>query len=222
MRDRRSQGNPEAPLVTGALASASDAAATGNAAPAEAIGDSASPDAFRNLTQWTLLRAAQGRDNQVTTSALGDPRLVGVERVRELSGYGVSIEMRRKIVATMAKTLLPLGLMALIMFASLYFPTALVKEKVTVAITAALSGAVLLTSINSQLGNVGYVMAVEYVFYIFFALCLVCIVAVLGEERLRAARRPALAIAVDQAGRALFLLGLLGTIAAGFWAVAQW
>jgi ABC-type branched-subunit amino acid transport system substrate-binding protein len=222
VRDRRSQGNPEAPLVTGALASASDAAATGNAAPAEAIGDSASPDAFRNLTQWTLLRAAQGRDNQVTTSALGDPRLVGVERVRELSGYGVSIEMRRKIVATMAKTLLPLGLMALIMFASLYFPTALVKEKVTVAITAALSGAVLLTSINSQLGNVGYVMAVEYVFYIFFALCLVCIVAVLGEERLRAARRPALAIAVDQAGRALFLLGLLGTIAAGFWAVAQW
>jgi hypothetical protein len=50
-----------------------------------------------------------------------------------------------------------LALMALIMLASLYFPHALVKEKITVAITAALSGAVLLASINSQLGNGGYV-----------------------------------------------------------------
>jgi hypothetical protein len=67
------------------------------------------------------------------------------------------------VVATLAKTLLPLGLMALIMYARLYFPVALVEEKVTVAITGALSGAVLLASINSQLGNIGYVIAVELV-----------------------------------------------------------
>ena len=95
------------------------------------------------------------------------------------------------MVATLAKTLLPLGLMALIMFASLYFPVALVKEKITVAITGALSGAVLLSSINSQLGNVGYVIAIEYGFYMYFALCLLCIVAVLMAERLRVAGRPA-------------------------------
>jgi hypothetical protein len=139
-------------------------------------------DAFRNLTQWVALRAIERRDNLVTDSALGDPRLVGFERVRELSGFNLSIELHRRVVATLAKTLLPLGLMALIMFASLSFPAALVKEKVTVAIT----GAVLLTSINNQLGNVGYVIAVEYVFYIFFTLCLLCIVAVLAAERLRA------------------------------------
>ena len=40
--------------------------------------------------------------------------------------------------------------MALIMYASLYFPVALVKEKITVAITGALSGAVLLASINAS------------------------------------------------------------------------
>ena len=57
---------------------------------------------------------------------------------------------------TLAKTPLPLGLMALIMFASLYFPSALVTAKVSVSITGALSGAVLLSLVNSQLGNVGY------------------------------------------------------------------
>ena len=52
--------------------------------------------------------------------------------------------------ATLVENLLPLMLMTLIMFASLYFPHSLVKEKITVAITAALSGAVLLTATNTS------------------------------------------------------------------------
>src|SRR5262249_31060624 len=155
-------------------------------------------------------------------SALGDPRLEGVERVRELSGYNLTIELKRRIVATLAKTLLPLALMSLIMFASLYFPTALVKEKVTVAITAALSGAVLLTAINTQLGNVGYVLAVEYVFYVFFTLCLLCIVSVLGAERLRAAGGQAAAVVIERSGRYLFLLGIVATVGAAWLVTARW
>ncbi|MGA8760866.1 MAG: hypothetical protein WB611_31965 [Stellaceae bacterium] len=178
--------------------------------------------AFRNLTQWEPIQADEGRDNLVTQSALGDPRLVGLERVRELSGFNFTVEMRRRILATLAKTLLPLGLMALIMYASLYFPVALVKEKVTVAITGALSGAVLLSSINSQLGNVGYVMAVEYGFYAFFTLCLTCIIAVLLAERLRVAGRQQTAATVERSGRYVFLLGLSSTVVAGFVAYTQW
>jgi ABC-type branched-subunit amino acid transport system substrate-binding protein len=220
VRDRRSGESGAAALLASADDAATPEAASAEAArPTEALAGVASPDAFRNLTQWELLHAAQGRDNLLTNSALGDPRLAGVERARELSGFGLSVELHRRVLSTMAKTLLPLGLMALIMFASLYFPTALVKEKVTVAITAALSGAVLLTSINAQLGNVGYVMAVEYVFYFFFTLCLLCIVAVLGAERLRVAKRPSLAVAVEQSGRYIFLLGLIGAIAAGWFAI---
>lgn len=180
------------------------------------------PAAFRNLTQWEALRASQGRDNLVTQSALGDPRLVGFERMRELSGYGLNVELRRRVVATLAKTLLPLGLMALIMYASLYFPIALVKEKVTVAITGALSGAVLLASINSQLGNVGYVIAIEYGFYAFFTLCLLCIVAVLLAERLRASGRAPTALVVERSGRNLFATGFAVIIAAGWLAYMQW
>ena len=61
-----------------------------------------------------------------------------VSEVASSGGTQESVDVRRRVVATLAKTLLPLGLMALIMFASLYFPTALVKEKVTVAIPLSL------------------------------------------------------------------------------------
>ena len=191
---------------------ANQATPSGNVAPA----------AFRNLTQWEAIGSSQRRDILVTESALGNPRLVGVNRVRELSGFNLTIEMRRRVVATLAKTLLPLGLMALIMYASLYFPVGLVKEKVTVAITAALSGAVLLSAINSQLGNVGYVIAVEYVFYLLFTLCLLCIVSVLTAEQLRVAGRKEIATMTERSTRALFLVAIAGTALAAWVVSSRW
>jgi branched-chain amino acid transport system substrate-binding protein len=118
--------------------------------------------------------------------------------------------------ATLAKTLMPLFLMTVIMFASLYFPVALVKEKVTVAITGALSGAVLLTAINSQLGSIGYLVAVEYAFYIFFALSTLCIVSVLAAERLRAAGKNAVAVTTERWTRIVFVIAV-ALVAAGGW-----
>jgi branched-chain amino acid transport system substrate-binding protein len=193
----------------------------GGGGPVDEFGGAAAPDAFRNLTQWEPLGVIQRRDNLVTGSALGDPRLLGVERVRELSGYILSIDLRRKVVATLAKTLLPLGLMSLIMYASLFFPVALVKEKVTVAITGALSGAVLLSSINSQLGGIGYIIAVEYGFYIFFGLCLLCIVAVLVAERLRVTGRQPAAATVERSGRYLFVIVCMSTALAAWLAFGR-
>jgi branched-chain amino acid transport system substrate-binding protein len=178
--------------------------------------------AFRNLTQWEPLSSEQRRDILVTDSALGNPRLVGVARVRELSGYRLDIELARRTMATLAKTLLPLGIMSLIMLGSLWFPHGLVKEKITVAITAALSGAVLLAAVNSQLGAVGYTMAVEYVFYVFFVLCLLCIVAVLAAERLRVAGRGVAAARAENFTRGLFLVAMIGTAAAAWIALRQW
>lgn len=185
-----------------------------------AFGGAAAPKAFRNLTQWQALRVSEVREILVSRSGLGDPALVGFDRKRELSGFAMQIEVQRDIGTTLIKTLLPIGLMTLIMFATLYFPPALAAAKVTVAITAGLSGAVLLSSINSQLGNVGYVIAAEYGFYVFFALCLLCIITALVGEKRRLEERSTLI--VDRAGRALFLLGFVGTIAAACIAFAMW
>jgi branched-chain amino acid transport system substrate-binding protein len=142
--------------------------------------------------------------------------------VRELSGYVVEVDLARRTLATLTKTLLPLGIMTLIMLASLYFPHALVKEKITVVITAALSGAVLLAAVNAQLGTVGYTMAIEYVFYIYFTLCLLCIVSVLLAERLRVANNGALALKTELGMKALFILTVAGTAITAGIAAAHW
>jgi ABC-type branched-subunit amino acid transport system substrate-binding protein len=173
-----------------------------------------SPAAFRNLTQWRALDAEERRDNLVTPSALGDPRRTGAESIRELSGFLFTVDLRRRALATLSKTLLPVMLMTLIMFASLYFPVALVKEKITVAITAALTGAVLLASVNSQLGGIGYTIAVEYAFYLFFGLSLLCIVSVLMAERSRVAKRGDTAVTIEQWTRVAFLF-VVGLTVAG-------
>jgi ABC-type branched-subunit amino acid transport system substrate-binding protein len=173
------------------------------------FGGIAAEDAFRDLTQWDPVQVATSRDSLVSISAMGDPRLTGIDRTRELSGFNVSIDVQRRVVATLIKTLLPLILMSLIMYATLHFPPVLIKEKVTVAVTAALTGAVLLSSINAQLGTVGYVMAVEYVFYVFFALCLFAIMSALAGERLRNVGKPSSARVVERAGELVFVVALL-------------
>ena len=96
--------------------------------------------------------------------------------------------------------------MSLITFASLFFPPAQVMEKVSVAITGALSGAVLLDSLHSQLGNVGYTVVAEYVFYANFGLALMSIIAVLVTLRLRSDGRDGAALAVDRATQVIYFL----------------
>jgi branched-chain amino acid transport system substrate-binding protein len=180
------------------------------------------PGAFRKITEWQVLSAGESRANLVTQSDLGDTRLQGLERVRELSGFSATVELRRSAIATVAKRLFVLVLLTSILFASLQFPPSRLSDKVTVAITASLSGAVLVSSVNSQLGNVGYVMAVEYVFYIFFALCLLSIVSMVASERLRAAQHPQIAARVDQAVNVVFVLTVLGTALVAWRVALRW
>jgi branched-chain amino acid transport system substrate-binding protein len=179
--DRRATGlSPDLPNAT-----AAQAAEIGTAHSSDVR--FTSPAAFRNLSEWSVVGALVQRDDLVTHSSLGDPGRTLAEAYRELSGFNVSIEIKRRAIATSTKTLLPLGLMTLIMYVSLFYPVAMFMAKVSVAITGALSGAVLLSAVNSQLGAIGYTIAVEYVFYVFFGLCVLCIVAVLSGERFLAA-----------------------------------
>ena len=162
-------------------------------------------DAFHGLSQWKIVRTAENRDILVTSSPLGDPRRLGVEGIRELSGFAVTIDLSRRSLPTLSKTLLPLGLLCLIMFVTLFFPAGNVMPRVATVITGALTGSVLLSSTNTQLGNVGYLVDIEYVFYLFFFLCLVCLLTVVTAERLRSAGHPPKALKVEAAARWVFL-----------------
>ena len=176
-----------------------------------AAGTLVSPAAFDGLTQWTPLGAHERRDILVTDSVLGDLRRVGLETPRELSGFLVAIDLERRTTAVLVKLLLPLLLMTIVMHTTPHFPVALTKEKVTVAITAALSGAVFLSAINSQLGGVGYTIAIAYVFYVFFALGLLCVVYVTGFEALRLGGRATAASRLEHVMRLGFLLAVAAT-----------
>jgi hypothetical protein len=150
----------------------------------------------------------------VTASALGDPQLVGVRNSRELSGFLVTVALHRQTLATLTKTLLPLLLLTLIMYASLHFPKQMASSKASIAITGALSAAVLLASINSQLGgNIGYTLAVEYAFYVFFGLSFLCILSVLCAERLHATDRGDLATRTERWTRIVFLMAVSVVVA---------
>lgn len=206
-------------LIDSRPAADSSAAMLENSGDGSPLGWPVGPEAFEDLTQWQALNVGERRDVLVTPSALGDPLLVGSERVRELSGFRLEVELRRRAATTMVKTLLPVGLLTLMMFASLWYPRTLVRDKVAVALASALSGAVLLAAINSQLGNVGYTMAVEYAFYVFFALALLCTVSVFVAERLRLAGNYRAAVRTEFATRLAFVL-ILAATAIVSWSVA--
>ena len=77
------------------------------------------------------------------------------------------------------------------MFATLFFPETLFRERVTIPVTAILTSAVLLLAVDNQLGDVGYTVAVEKIFYVFFALCLLAMLAGFGHETIAARRQEA-------------------------------
>lgn len=171
-----------------------------------------SPTAFAELTQWDPAGAQERRDLLVTKSPLGDLRRVGLETPRELSGFRETLRLQRRTASVLVKTLLPMLLMAIVMYCTLHFPHALTKEKVTVVVTAVLSGAVLLSSVNNQLGGIGYTIAAEYLFYVFFGLGLLCVLYVLLFETFRLAGNAALATWIEHVTRVVFLLVIAATI----------
>jgi branched-chain amino acid transport system substrate-binding protein len=112
----------------------------------------------------------------------------------------------------MIKTLLPLFLLALVVFATLFFPPTLAKERTTIPVTGILTSAVLLISISNQLPALGYTVALEYVFYVFFGLCLMSMTTGFLAEILRNKKFHGHAIAVDLIGRVTYASVALITV----------
>ena len=54
----------------------------------------------------------------------------------QFSGFNVIIGIKRKTLVFLIKTLLPLLLLVLAVYVTLYFPVSLTKERLTIAISA--------------------------------------------------------------------------------------
>ena len=130
------------------------------------------------------------------------------------------IVLRRSSAIYILKNLLPLFLLALVVFATMFFPETLYRERVTIPVTAILTSAVLLLAADNQLGDVGYTVAVEKIFYVFFVLCTMAMLAGFGHERFRHAGRKRLCGVVDRTAQVLYAGTALAAIASFWWRYA--
>jgi ABC-type branched-subunit amino acid transport system substrate-binding protein len=170
--------------------------------------------AYSGLELWRFLGLRYFIDSLSSGSTLGKAALFDSGLKTEFAGFDTVIVLHRNSAIYILKNLLPLFLLALVVFATLFFPETLFRERVTIPVTAILTSAVLLLAIDNQLGDVGYTVAVEKIFYVFFGLCLMVMLAGFGHERLRHADMCAV---VDRTAKVLYVGTALATAALFWW-----
>ncbi|MBB4429759.1 ABC-type branched-subunit amino acid transport system substrate-binding protein [Bradyrhizobium sp. CIR48] len=168
--------------------------------------------AYSGLQLWRFLGLNYFVESQSSGSTLGKASSFGAEAVTEFAGFDATIMLRRSSAIYMLKNLLPLFLLVLVVFATLFFPETMFRERVTIPVTSILASAVLLVTVASQVGDVGYTVVVEEMFYIFFILCLMTILAGYKHEKLRDAGRKRAAIVLDHAARIIYAGTVLAVI----------
>jgi branched-chain amino acid transport system substrate-binding protein len=168
---------------------------------------------LRPLANWDFTQIRHESDTLTSLSTRGQPGAFHGNYETEFSGFNVVVGVKRKTLVFLVKTLLPLLLLVLVVYVTLYFPVSLTKERLMVAISAMLASAVLLTAINTQLTDVGYTTAIEYGFYAFFGLCLYCVIAGLITEKLHVRKNTQMAQRFDLAARITYPVITLGVFA---------
>jgi branched-chain amino acid transport system substrate-binding protein len=156
---------------------------------------------LRPLSNWDFKEIRHEPDTLNSYSTRGQPGAFHSNNETQFSGFDATIGIKRKTLVYLFKNLLPLLLLVVVVYLTLYFPPSLLKERLTIAISRMLASAVLLTAINSQLTDVGYTTAIEYGFYGFFGLCIYCVLVGLLTERLHSRKNVRLAERFDIAIR---------------------
>ena len=111
-------------------------------------GDDARASAFRNLESWSLKDIRYFQDSLRSTSTRGDPAAFKAVNETLYSAVNVSAVVQRRTSTFLLKSLLPLVLLILVVYVTLFFPASLLSQRLSVAISALLAGAVLLNAIK--------------------------------------------------------------------------
>lgn len=168
--------------------------------------------AFAGLQLWKFKDIQYAQDTIRTTSTLGDPALFESSVQTDYPGFRVGMRLQRNTLVFLSKNLLPLLLLILINYSTLYFSYALAVPRIVGPLSTLLSGIVLLLAINNQLPEIGYAVAIEYTFYVFFFLSLfVILVTAIGERLSKTDQKQALN-QLNWFARLFYPLVVLGTI----------
>jgi hypothetical protein len=166
---------------------------------------------FNNVSNWEasqvefVSEATTGRSVQ---SAEGGDANAYVQ----FSKFVTEITMQRDVRGFLLKNLLPLGLLALVTYLSLFFAPDQAGARVGFAVTSILTASVLLESVTGPL-DVGYTVAIEGVYFVYVALSAALVFINITIERLYKGRRFKAVTRLDTAARVVYPLVCLATIA---------
>lgn len=129
------------------------------------------------------------------------------------SQYAVEIDVRRDLSPFLMKNLLPLMLLVLVLFVSLWLPATELGTSASMCVSAIISTAVLLSSVTSTLPSVSYLVALEWGYYAFILLAVTVVFTQLvrkrlaGTEHMERLRRVSLAARVGYVAYVLTVFG---------------
>ncbi len=122
------------------------------------------------------------------TGALGDPE-VGASGGVTFSQMSSNVGISREVASFLVKNLLPLILLTIVVYFSLWYPYKDAPARITFGVTGILTGAVMLNSVTGSLPQVDYTVAIEWAYYAFILLAGICIVATLIGRHLTDSRQ---------------------------------
>ncbi|MCC7022061.1 MAG: ABC transporter substrate-binding protein [Thermomicrobiales bacterium] len=163
---------------------------------------------FNRIPSWIVERVYYAQDTATMRSTTPDPR-TGAPEFDQVSTYQVQMTYGRNVTAFLVKNLLPLALLALVTYISLYFSPTNATGRITFSITSVLTASVMLQSISNSLPDVGYTVAIEWGYYVFIALTALLVLINISIERLYKAKRFLAVSQLDWIARVVYPLVLL-------------
>ncbi len=167
---------------------------------------------FNGIPNWEASRVWFSQNPQTSRSAEidEDERAPGYAQFSE---FLVDVTYARDLSGFLVKNLLPLGLLVLVTYISLFFPAEQAGSRTGFAITSILTTAVLLGAISSQLPDIGYTVAIEWGFYVYIGLSAALVLFNIIVERLYKGKRYTIVRRLDYAARIVYPAVVLGVVA---------
>ncbi|HEU5433475.1 MAG TPA: ABC transporter substrate-binding protein, partial [Thermomicrobiales bacterium] len=142
-----------------------------------------------DIPNWEASSIDIYQDTVGTTALLGDPEALASSGGVNYSLFTANVTIARALSSFLIKNLLPLALLVLVTYVSLFFSAESLEARVSFGVTGILTTAVLLTSVRAALPDVGYTVAIEWGFYAFIVLAALCILVAMYVNRLYRERR---------------------------------
>ena len=168
---------------------------------------------FNKVSSWTAESVWYSQEPQVTRSVTQNPTTSspGYEAHSE---FQVDITYSRTVGSFLVKELVPLALLSLVLYITLFFPIDQTAARTGFAITCILTCSVLLQGIANRLPSVGYTVVIEWWFYVFIIMSAILILLGIVIDHYQKAKRPGTVRRLVVSARVAFPLVIVAMAAA--------